>query len=121
VSEAALREVGGGLVVSLPASHPGRGQVAVVTELDDVLALLDRDDLDQVFLWVDDPTVTAVAPVLEDVAGVLCTTGGPTAHVAIVSRDLDLLCLMRCEVEDPAALDGGWVRIDGDGRISLEE
>jgi hypothetical protein len=115
-----LREIGSGTVVSLPAGYPERGRVAAVSGLTDVLALLGRDDLGETFLWVEEPTVTAVAPVLEEVAGILCTTGGPTAHVAIVARDLGLLCLMRCQVEGVGEIDGAWLHVDGDGRIARE-
>lgn len=115
-----LREIGSGLVVSLPAERRERGRVTVVSDLDKVLALLGREDLDEVFLWINDPTVTAVAPVLEEVAGVLCTTGGPTAHVAIVARDLDLLCLMQCQVEGAEDLEGAWLHVGADGRLSRE-
>lgn len=115
------RQIGQGLAVSFPDVPSVRGTIAVVSELPDVLALLGRPDLAETLLWVSEPVVTLVAPVMEQVGAILCASGGPAAHVAIVARELDLACLMQCELDDGEAIDGATLVVTADGTISREE
>jgi hypothetical protein len=114
--------VGRGLAVSFPHVPERRGRLTLVAELPDVLALIGEPDLGERLLWIPEPVVTLIAPVMEQVGGVLCASGGPAAHVSIVARELDLACLMRCEVEGgPAALDGAALAVRPDGTILRED
>jgi signal transduction protein with GAF and PtsI domain len=108
------------MAVSFPDIPSLRGQVAAVSTLPDVLALLGREDLGETLLWVSEPVVTLVAPVMEQVAGILCASGGPAAHVAIVSRELDLPCLMQCRIDGAEEIDGATLVVSADGTIARE-
>jgi signal transduction protein with GAF and PtsI domain len=114
-----MRPIGAGLPVSFPDIPSLRGRVTVVRALPDVLALL-GEDLGETLLWISEPVVTLVAPVMEEVAGILCSSGGPAAHVAIVSRELDLPCLMQCRIEDGEDIDGATLVVGADGTIARE-
>ena len=52
------------------------------------------------------------------VAGVICLRGGPSAHLAIVSRGLQLGCVMGVELEAELS-PGDQVRVDEDGKVWL--
>jgi len=87
------------------------GQVA------DVFALLQEPDLGDMILLTESATATAVVPLLDKVCGLICTSGGITSHLAIVSREFGLPCIMAAEVADPAELDGTWVIMAEDGTV----
>jgi phosphoenolpyruvate-protein kinase (PTS system EI component) len=76
------------------------------------------DDLSQVILSTVHASVTSIVPILPHVCGVVCQGGGPTAHIAIVSRQFGLPCVVAAKFEvPPEDLDGQWLTIADDGRI----
>jgi phosphoenolpyruvate-protein kinase (PTS system EI component) len=52
------------------------------------------------------------------VRGLVCRSGGMTSHLAIVSREFGLPCVMGASIEDPAELEGQRVVVDAEGQIS---
>jgi phosphoenolpyruvate-protein kinase (PTS system EI component) len=84
----------------------------------DVLALLQAPDLDETILLTESATATTIIPLLGGVRGLICTSGGVTSHVAILSREFGLCCVMGAELEDLAVLDGARVVIEADGTIA---
>ncbi len=65
-------------------------------------------------------------------AGILTATGGPTAHAAVVARQLGCVCLVGCaalqltadgaELAGERLAEGDWLSLDGDtGAITLGE
>lgn len=116
--------IGRGEAVSFPSEASVEGWFTIVEETADTLALLTvPDELAQRVIWISEPLVTLVAPVMEHVAAILCSSGGPAAHVAIVARELGLPCLMRCSLDadgGPRSLDGRWIVVAQDGTLQLE-
>ena len=100
--------LGSGDPISFPPVAEVRGTAAVLLELGDAIALLGEppEVLSATILWIAEPVVTIVAPVMEHVAAILCATGGPASHVAIVARELGLACVMHCVLEDESGLEG---------------
>jgi len=93
------------------------GRVARAETVADVLALA-GEDLSGTVLLTEQAAASAFGPILPRVAGVICLRGGPSAHLAIVSRGLELPCVMgvRLEVElEP----GTEVLVDPDGKVWL--
>jgi phosphohistidine swiveling domain-containing protein len=84
----------------------------------DVFALMKEPDLGEAILLTESATATSVVPLLGKVRGLICTSGGITSHLAIVSREFGLSCLMAAEIEDPAALDGARVVVAEDGTVT---
>lgn len=116
-----MDRIGSGLPVSFSDVTSVRGRAAVVSALPDTMALLARDDLAETIVCVSRPIVTLLAPVMEEIGAILCTTGGPAAHVAIVARDLDLPCLMQCQFDlDVDDLDDATLVITSDGVVYRE-
>lgn len=107
------------LAMGLVASGKGcEGVVRRATEVADVFALLKEPGLDEMILLTESATATAIVPLLPRVRGLICTSGGITSHLAIVSREFGLPCIMAAEVADPAALDGVRVIVSDDGTVT---
>ena len=103
----------------LPVSGTGcRGVVRRATEIADVFALLKEPDLSETILLTESATATAIVPLLPKVLGLICTSGGVTSHLAIVSREFGLPCVMAAAVDDVSALDGARVSVAEDGTIT---
>jgi phosphohistidine swiveling domain-containing protein len=91
------------------------GTVARADSVEEVLALAAGDPSDKVLL-TEQAAASAFGPILPRVAGVICLRGGPSAHLAIVSRGLGLGCVMGVELTE--ALDpGDAVVVDEDGSV----
>ena len=68
-------------------------------------------------LLTDSASATAVVPLLAKVRGVVCRSGGMTSHLAIVSREFGIPCLMGTELPADDDLEGARVKISVDGSI----
>jgi phosphohistidine swiveling domain-containing protein len=107
--------LGKGLVAS------GKGCEGVVrraSEIAQVFALLKEPDLGETILLTDSATATSVVPLLGKVRGLICTSGGMTSHLAIVSREFGLSCLMSAELGAPESLEGARVVVAEDGTVT---
>jgi phosphoenolpyruvate synthase/pyruvate phosphate dikinase len=115
----AAEQLGSGETVSFGSTGAVSGRVSVLREVGDAIGLLSLtpEELSDTIVWINEPVVTIVAPVMEQVAGILCSTGGPASHVAIVARELGLPCLMRCTVAAEDELSERDVTIRADGTI----
>ena len=105
---------GRGIVVS------GAGCVGVgrrAREVADVFALLRDPRLEETILLVDSASATAVVPLLAKVRGIVCTSGGMTSHLAIVSREFGIPCVMAADIPDLDALDARQITVGGDGTV----
>jgi pyruvate,water dikinase len=80
------------------------------------------EDVSEAILWVEHASVTSVVPVLPRVRGVVCEGGGLTSHLAIVSRQLGLPCVVGADFRlSPEEAKGQRVEIRVDGQIVLAE
>jgi len=95
------------------------GTLARADDLQQVFGLMKRPDLGEVILLTASASATAVVPLLAKVRGVVCRSGGMTSHLAIVSREFGLPCIVGAEIEDPDGVDGQRVVLGEDGTISL--
>ena len=111
-----MTTIGTGQVVS------GKGAEGVLCRADEipqVLALMKRPDLEEVILLTESAAATAVVPLLAKVRGIVCRSGGMTSHLAIVSREFGLPCIVGAEIADPESADGQRVVLGEDGSIRL--
>jgi phosphohistidine swiveling domain-containing protein len=95
------------------------GVLRVVESVADVLRLL-KEDLSNVILLTPTASATIMTPLFPRIIGVLCTSGGPTSHVAIVAREFDLSCVMGVEFSRAEALDGCAIHVNAQGEIFAE-
>jgi phosphohistidine swiveling domain-containing protein len=91
------------------------GTVARADTVEDVLALAAEDLSDKVLL-TEQAAASAFGPILPRMAGVICLRGGPSAHLAIVSRGLGLGCVMGVELTAELA-PGDAVAVDEEGKV----
>jgi phosphohistidine swiveling domain-containing protein len=107
--------LGRGLLVSGSACE---GELRHADDVPQVLALVKHARLDDVILLCESASATAVVPLLAKVKGIVCRSGGPTSHLAIVSREFGLPAVMGAELAGGDELEGRRVRLDDDGEIT---
>jgi phosphoenolpyruvate-protein kinase (PTS system EI component) len=84
-----------------------------------VLELMETD-LSEVILSTLHASVTSIVPILPQVRGIVCQGGGATSHLAIVSRQFGLPCIVGAHFERPAEeVDGFELTMTEDGRVLL--
>ncbi len=93
------------------------GVLHAANNTDQVFALMRHERLGDVILLTDSASATAVVPLLAKVRGVVCRSGGMTSHLAIVSREFGIPCLMGAELPADDDLEGATVKIVADGSI----
>ena len=65
------------------------------------------DDLGSVIALVESGGTTFLSPILGRLGGIICTSGTSRSHLAIVSREYEVPCLLAVDLAD-------WVPADGD-------
>ena len=107
-----MDEVGRGMKV---IDHgPVRGRWRTLTGVADVAALVDGGATGVVAL-IRDPGATFLAPVYRDLAAVVCTNGTPGSHIGIVTRELQLPCIVGASFPEGCPVEGREVEIDCSG------
>jgi len=107
-----------GTGVAVGFSSPVTGRAQYVAGVESVLALM-SEDVSGMILIVREAGATGVAPIIGDAGGVVCLTGGPTSHLALVAKEYGVPALMGAELSgDPAALDGTAITLNPDGSIT---
>lgn len=114
----AMAALGQGTLVS---GGSVRGVARVVRDVQDVVALLGDPGVGEVILVTGSASAATVMPLLPEVRGVVCSAGGPTSHLAIVARDLDLTCVVGTELADRDALEGRTIAVHDDGSVTADE
>jgi len=111
-----MTRIGQGLLTS---GSECRGTLQAVESVQDVLQLI-KTDLSHVILLTSSASATTVTPLFSKIRGVLCTSGGPTSHLALVAREFDLPCVMAADLQFHGELNGRAARISSQGEIYLE-
>ena len=94
------------------------GVVRTANTVDDVFDLMKSDGLRETILLVDSPSATAVVPLLPQVRGVVCLSGGKTSHLALVSREFGLPCVMDLSLlVAPGDVEGIEVTVTDSGEL----
>ncbi len=85
-----MKVIGKGL--SCSSKSEAIGDLVYVTEIEDVIQLF--DSASGKICLVNDAGITTLGPILSDLAGTICTTGGAGSHLAILSREFGIPCIM---------------------------
>ena len=100
-----LREVGTG--VNLFVAGQVRGVGRWFNDTSDVLSI-DDDDLEETIAFVNKGGMTFLSPILPDLKGIVCTAGSRESHLAILSRESDVPCVLAAsltgDIEDGATV-----------------
>lgn len=80
------------------------------------------DDLDDVVALVESGGTTFLSPILGRLGGIVCTSGTTRSHLAIVSREYEVPCLLAVDLKDWQPADGETVLMEsapgGTGSLS---
>lgn len=98
---------------------PQEGTARIIKGVKDIVSLMKDPDLHEAVLFMEVPGTTTAGPVLRKVRGVVCTQGGTGSHIAIVSRELELACVMGASGLDLDEIDRRRVRIEPNGAVSV--
>ncbi|MBY8857240.1 hypothetical protein K7711_12190 [Nocardia sp. CA2R105] len=82
-----------------------RGRIRVFHAPEDVIDVF-GDDLDDVIALVESGGTTFLSPILGRLGGIVCTNGTTRSHLAIVSREYEVPCLLGVDLD-------GWQPQDG--------
>jgi signal transduction protein with GAF and PtsI domain len=97
------------------SGDPLEGVVREVVQPSDVLDLL-ADLPPGVIVLMHTAGATTLSPLFGDIAGIVCTTGTEGSHVAILSRDFGIPCIVGASLDD-ADLNGARIRMEQSGEI----
>jgi phosphohistidine swiveling domain-containing protein len=101
-------EVGTG--VNLFTAGQVRGVARWFNDTSDGLSI-DDDELGTTIAFVHQGGITFLSPILPDLRGIVCTAGSRESHLAILSRESDVPCVLAAELTGPVA-DGATVVLD---------
>jgi signal transduction protein with GAF and PtsI domain len=104
-----MEKIGEGLSCSLKSEVTGN--LVYIKTIQDVINLFDNA-IGKICI-VDDAGITTLSPILSDLAGTVCTTGSAGSHLAIVSREFGLPCVMgtKFTIQDLSSLNGRSCKI----------
>jgi phosphohistidine swiveling domain-containing protein len=103
-----LSEVGTG--ITLFTAGEVRGTARWFNDTSDVLSI-DDDDLEETIAFVSKGGMTFLSPILPDLKGIVCTAGSRESHLAILSRESDVPCVLAAELTGTVT-DGDAVTLD---------
>jgi phosphohistidine swiveling domain-containing protein len=103
-----MQEVGTG--VNLFVAGEVRGTARWFNDTADVLSI-DDDDLEETIAFVNKGGMTFLSPILPDLKGIVCTAGSRESHLAILSRESAVPCVLTAEVTGEI-VDGDEVVLD---------
>ncbi|WP_433502522.1 PEP-utilizing enzyme [Pseudonocardia halophobica] len=103
-----LTDVGTG--VTLFTAGEVRGTARWFHDTSDVLSI-DDDDLEETIAFVNKGGMTFLSPILPDLRAIVCTAGSRESHLAILSRESDVPCVLAAELTGEVA-DGDSVVLD---------
>ncbi|WP_181779251.1 PEP-utilizing enzyme [Pseudonocardia pini] len=101
-------DVGSG--VTLFTAGEVRGTARWFNDTSDVLSI-DDDDLEDTIAFVNKGGMTFLSPILPDLRAIVCTAGSRESHLAILSRESDVPCVLGATLSGEVA-DGDTVVLD---------
>ena len=104
-----MEKIGEGL--SCSSKSETTGEFVFVKTVEDVINLF--DNATGKICIVDDAGITTLSPILSDLVGTICTTGSAGSHLAIVSREFSIPCIMgvKFSIENISSLNGRMGKI----------
>lgn len=108
-----MKRIGEGL--SCSSKSEASGELVYIKTVDDVMNLFDKAA--GKICIVEDAGTTTLGPILSELGGTVCTSGGAGSHLAIVSREFSIPCIMGAIIraKDLASLNGRKAKIVTEG------
>ena len=107
-----MKKIGDGLSCSTKSDV--EGELIYIENINDVIDIF--DEVEEKICLVKDAGTRILGPILPDLKGVLCTTGGAGSHLATVSREFEIPCIMNLNIKNKELkeLNGEKARISTD-------
>ena len=113
-------KVGEGLVASRRRTVI-TGKLRIIHSVEDILALKQEAD-NSLILLVSVAGIAGLTPILPRIAGIICTSGGINSHVAIISREFGIPCLVSATIDQSRIMNGNTIALvleDEKGEVYL--
>ena len=107
-----MKKIGNGL--SCSSKSDVEGELVYIENINDVIDIF--DEVGDKICLVNDAGTSILGPILSDLKGIICTTGGAGSHLATVSREFEIPCIMNLKVDtkELATLNGKKAKISTD-------
>lgn len=104
-----------GIGLSCSSKSVVTGELVYIQTIEDVINLFDKAS--GKICIVEDAGITTLSPILSDLVGTVCTKGSAGSHLAIISREFNLPCIMgiKFSTKDISSLTGRMGKIMHDG------
>ena len=103
-------KIGEGLNALFSGGADVEGTVKEIRSSGDSLDLCEEDSQNLIVL-LKTAGVTIITPILSMIKGIICTSGGTSSHLAIISREYRIPCIMATKLSYHDDLDGKDVRL----------
>ena len=108
-----MKKIGEGL--SCSSKTEVAGELVYIQSIEDVINLF--DNASGKICIVEDAGITTLSPILSELVGTICTSGSAGSHLAIVSREFGIPCIMstKFSIDNLYTLNGKLAKIVFDG------
>ena len=103
-------KIGEGLNALFSGGADVKGTVKEIRSSGDSLDLCEEASQNLIVL-LKTAGVTIITPILSMIKGIICTSGGTSSHLAIISREYRIPCIMATKLSYHDDLDGKDVRL----------
>ncbi len=103
-------KIGEGLNALFSSDAEVEGTVKEINSYSDSLKLYE-DKPQNLVILLRTAGVTVLAPIISLIKGIICTCGGTSSHLAIISREYRIPCIMATKLDHDDDLDEKKVRL----------
>jgi len=104
-------KIGEGLNAFFSTGAEVEGTLKEIRSSDDSLDLCEEEPSQNLIVLLKTAGVTIITPILSMVKGIICTSGGTSSHLAIISREYKIPCIMATRLSYHDDLDGKDVKL----------
>lgn len=104
-------KIGEGLNALFSGGAEVEGTLKEIRSPRDALDLCEGEASQNLIVLLKTAGVTIITPILSMIKGIICTTGGTSSHLAIISREYRIPCIMATSFSQCEDLDGKEVKL----------
>ena len=105
-------KIGEGLNALFSSGADVEGTLKEIRSASDSLDLYEGETSQNLIVLLKTAGVTIITPILSMIKGIICTTGGTSSHLAIISREYRIPCIMATRLSQCEDLDGKDVKLE---------
>jgi len=104
-------KIGEGLNAFFSTGAEVEGTLKEIRSSDDSLDLCEEEPSQNLIVLLKTAGVTIITPILSIIKGIICTSGGTSSHLAIISREYKIPCIMATRLSYHDDLDGKDIKL----------